>query len=238
MMNSSDPASVRSVTAAGKAKIVRGVIHGLLQGRWNGGDRLTEIETAELFRVSRTPVREALLELAAMGMVELRRNCGAVFYPFGVKELVDLYAVRALLEVEAASLAATRIDETTVDSLIARTESLRRQKKPDKDWRLDRELHAAIARASNNPRLAGEISRYAELVQTMREAVGRSSTIDIHSTSQGDHLRILRSLKQRDSEAAASSMRRHLDQASSSATKTLTRLRSKLATSREASLPT
>ena len=67
--------------AAGKFHVVRGVIHGLLKGRWQGGDRLTELEAAEWFKVSRTPVREAPVELAAVGIVQLRRNCGAIFLP-------------------------------------------------------------------------------------------------------------------------------------------------------------
>jgi DNA-binding GntR family transcriptional regulator len=201
---------------AGKARVGRGVIHGLLKGRWRGGDRLTEAEAAELFEVSRTPVREALLELASMGIVELRRNCGAIFLPFGEPELRDLYAVRSLLETEAARLAATRIDDALIDHLRTAFDQLRREQRPDNDWQLDRELHAAIAHAAGNPRLAAEIARYGDLVQTMREAVG-SVLADIHSTSLTDHLRILRCLKQRNPEAAAKAMRRHLAQAAESA---------------------
>jgi DNA-binding GntR family transcriptional regulator len=206
--------------AAGKARVVRGVVHGLLKGRWHGGDRLTEVETADLFKVSRTPVREALVELASLGIVELKRNCGAVFRPFGEKELRDLYAVRALLEIEAARLAATRMDEALIHQLKSSFEKLRRDRLPDKDWKLDRELHSAIAQAAGNPRLAGEIARYAALVQTMREAVG-TVLADIHSTSLIDHLRILRTLKQRDAESAGEAMRLHLDQAARSAVEAL-----------------
>jgi DNA-binding GntR family transcriptional regulator len=206
--------------AAGKARVVRGVVHGLLKGRWNGGDRLTEVETADLFKVSRPPVREALVELASLGIIELKRNCGAVFRPFGEKELRDLYAVRALLEIEAARLAATRMDEALIHQLKSSFEKLRRDRLPDKDWKLDRELHSAIAQAAGNPRLAGEIARYAALVQTMREAVG-TVLADIHSTSLTDHLRILRTLKQRDAESAGEAMRLHLDQAARSAVEAL-----------------
>ena len=201
---------------AGKARVVRGVIHGLLRERWKGGDRFTEVDAAELFKVSRTPVREALLELASMGIVELRRNCGAVLLPFGEKELQNLYAVRTLLEAEAARLAATRMDADCIDKLKTACTVLRREQRPANDWKLDRELHSSIAQASNNPRLAGEIARYGDLVQTMREAVGTVIS-DIHSTSLTEHLRILRCLKQRDPDAAAEAMRQHLTQAASSA---------------------
>jgi DNA-binding GntR family transcriptional regulator len=213
--------------AAGKARVVRGVVHELLKGRWAGGDRLPEVEAAARFKVSRTPVREALLELAAMGIVELRRNCGAIFRPFGLKELQDLYAVRSLLEVEAARLAATRMPYATVEALKAKFEKLRREGLPDTGWRLDRELHAAIAEAADNKRLAGEIARYGDLVQTVREAVG-VTVANIHSSSLNEHLRILNQIAKRDSDAAAEAMRRHLQQAADSAAKALGALRSRL----------
>jgi DNA-binding GntR family transcriptional regulator len=203
-------------STASKACVVRGVVHGLLRGRWQGGDRLTEADAAELFNVSRTPVREALLELASMGIVELRRNCGAILLPFGEKELRNLYGVRTLLEAEAARLAATRMDDTCIDKLKLAFTTLRREQLPDTDWKLDRELHTAIAHAADNPRLAGEIARYSDLVQTMREAVG-TVLADIHSASLTEHLRILRCLKQRDPDAASEAMRQHLAQAASSA---------------------
>jgi len=213
-MAKSPPSSHHST--AGKVCVVRGVIHGLLSGRWRGGDRLPEADAAEFFKVSRTPVREALLELASMGIIELRRNCGAVLLPFGEKELRNFYAVRTLLETEAARLAATRMNETCIDQLKIAFTTLRREQLTDTDWKLDRELHTAIANAADNPRLAGEIARYSDLVHTMRETVG-TVLADIHSASITEHLRILRCIKQRDSDAAAEAMRQHLAKAANSA---------------------
>jgi DNA-binding GntR family transcriptional regulator len=206
--------------AAGKARVVRGVVRGLLKGQWAGGDRLTEVETAELFQVSRTPVREALLELASMGIIELKRNCGAVFRPFGAKELMDLYAVRSLLEVEAARLAAKRISNATLEELIREFEALLRSGKPDTGWRLDLKLHGAVAEAAGNPRLADEIARYRDLVQTMRETVG-TTLANVHGTSVKEHLAILDQLQTRDPAGAAEAMRLHLLQAANSALEAL-----------------
>lgn len=216
----------RPASPPGKAQVVRGVIRGLLRGRWNGGDRLTEVKAADLFQVSRTPVREALLELAAMGIVELRRNCGAVFLPFGPQELKDIYAVRSLLEVEAARRSVTRTEASLVVRLQHSFEALRKEGRADRHWRLDRELHSAIARSCGNPRLAGEIARYGDLVQTVREAVGGILS-GIQSTSLAEHLQILRCFIAHDAEAAGEAMRLHLAQAAESATTALLKLRSK-----------
>ncbi|MCB1093201.1 MAG: GntR family transcriptional regulator, partial [Verrucomicrobiae bacterium] len=177
-----------------KQIVVRGLLQGLLSGEWQGGDRLTEAEACERYGVSRTPVREALLELQGLGFIELRRNCGAVFMPFGPEELREIYAVRSLLEVEATRLATRRLDRHRIDSMIAEFQHVRDGLASDPDWRLDREFHNAIARASGNRRLAAEISRYGDLVQTMRETVG-AQALGIQATTAGEHLAILDAMR-------------------------------------------
>ena len=201
---------------AGKAHVVSGVIHGLLQGRWRGGERLTEEAVAQIFSVSRTPVREALLELAAMGMVQLRRNCGAVLQPFGPQQLSEIYAVRTLLEAEAARLAAGKLPPAQLESLRTAFESLQKGNLPDEGWKLDQLLHTTIAAHSGNLRLAEEINRYTLLVQTMREAAGKVLS-GIQSTSIEEHLEILNRIGHADASGASAAMRKHLQQAERSA---------------------
>jgi len=208
---------------AGKAQVVRGVIHGLLHGRWTGGERLTEHSAAELFEVSRTPVREAFLELEALGMLELKRNCGAVLGAFGVRQLSELYSVRTLLELEAVRLASSRMDGEIIRRLISDFEVLQSTGADDEDWALDRALHFEIALASENLRLKSEISRYGTLVQTVREVVGKRFC-SVHSTSLEEHLNILHRLKAGDEAGAVEAMRRHLENARLSALATFSGL--------------
>lgn len=161
-------------------------------------------------------MREALLELAAMGMVQLRRNCGAVLQPFGPQQLSEIYAVRTLLEAEAARLAAGHLPLVQLQSLRRAFELLREANLPDEDWRLDQLLHTTIATHSGNRRLAEEINRYTLLVQTMREAAGRVLS-GIQSTSIEEHLEILNQIGNANAPAASAAMRKHLQQAEQSA---------------------
>lgn len=199
-----------------KGAVVRGLLEGLLSGEWQGGDRLTEAEACERFGVSRTPVREALLELQGLGLIELRRNCGAVFMAFGPDELREIYAVRSLLEVEATRLATGRLDRQRIESMMTEFQRIRESGGTDPGWRHDREFHATVARASGNRRLAAEIGRYGDLVQAMREIVG-TQALGIHATTADDHLAILQAMHAGDAPAAAEAMRSHLAQASDSA---------------------
>lgn len=208
--------SLPASSAAGKAAVVRGLIHGLLQGDCRGGDRVTEEQAAEQFGVSRTPVREALLELAGLGIIDLRRNCGALFRPLGPEELRELYSVRTLLEVEAARLAAGRMPDGLLRNLESVFARLAESGDEDPDWQHDRTLHAAIATASGNRRLADEIARYGHLVQTVRQCVGRQSH-RVHRITAMEHLRIIRALASGDPSSSAEAMRAHLTQAAESA---------------------
>lgn len=201
---------------ASKQLVVRGLLRELLEGSLQGGDRITEATAVERFGVSRTPVREAFLELQGLGLIELRRNCGAVVLSFGPGELRELYAVRLLLEVEAARLATPEISNEDLDRLRDDFAAIRRSGGGDPEWRHDRELHSLVARASGNRRLEAEISRYGDLVQAIREIVGEK-TSGIHTTSADEHLAIIEGLASRDPDKAASAMEVHLRQASDSA---------------------
>lgn len=205
--------------------MVRGLLTELMKGAWQSADRLTEAEACERFNVSRTPVREALFELQGLGLVELRRNCGAIIRPFGPSELRDIYAVRSLLEVEAARLAATRATRAQLTPLIAEFTQIRESGGVDPEWRLDRTLHDSIAEISGNPRLASEIRRYAALVQAMREIVGEQA-LGIHKTTADEHLAILKAIGSAKPRAAAEAMARHLAQASGSAIAAMEAIRS------------
>ena len=81
----------------------------ILEGELKPGERLRAEALAQRFGTSRTPIREALLQLEAHGLVEVEPNRGAVVKTFDRDDLRDLYEVRALIEPHAAALAATRI---------------------------------------------------------------------------------------------------------------------------------
>lgn len=213
--------------SASKAKVTRGLLEKLLDGTWRGGDRFTEALGSEAFGVSRTPVREALLDLQALGLIELRRNCGAVILPFDEADLREIYAVRSLLEVEAARLAAPEINSAEVISLILSFEQIRDSGGEDPNWEHDQQLHQLIAESSGNRRLATEIARYSTLVQTMREIVGERMQ-GIHSASADEHLAILQALRGRRSSVAARAMQDHLRQASDSAIAAMLEMRAGL----------
>lgn len=200
--------------------LVRRLLREMFEGRWAGGDRLVETELAERFGVSRTPVREAISELTAVGLVELRPNCGAVMRPFGPRQIEDIYDVRGLLEGEATRLACNRVDAREVKHLTSTFKQLLAERKRDDDWSrrawaVDRAMHELLATACGNRRLAEEIARYGRFAQVIREVVGNRSHAQEDAIRA--HLEILKALASKRPNASADAMRKHIRQAAQSA---------------------
>lgn len=89
----------------------------VLSGEIPSGARLRQEEIAREFGVSRTPVREALRQLQALGIAQVEHNRGAVVRAPTPRELREAYEVRAELEGLAAELAATRILDDQLERL-------------------------------------------------------------------------------------------------------------------------
>jgi GntR family transcriptional regulator, vanillate catabolism transcriptional regulator len=88
--------------------VVSGLQAMILSGTLKPGAKLREAELGDLFNVSRTPVREALVALETRGMVVYERNRGFSVRAFSLHDLRDSYELRAVLEGYASALAAQR----------------------------------------------------------------------------------------------------------------------------------
>lgn len=82
--------------------------HDILTLNIKPGQRLDETKLAEIHGVSRTPVREALRQLSAMGLVEMRPHRGTVARRFSLGEIVEMFEMMAIMEGICARLAAKR----------------------------------------------------------------------------------------------------------------------------------
>jgi DNA-binding GntR family transcriptional regulator len=189
------------------------ILGDIIRGKLPAGHRLVEQDLATQYNVSRTPIREALAELAAAGFIELRHNRGAILNPFGRKQLLDIYQLRTILESAATRLACGKINPLKLESLHVRLTLLSRQTDvPDWSKRamaLDRRLHDLISRHSENDRLMREISLLRGFLQAVRLAVGD------HQHAQrlaiADHLKIIDALMANDAQAAQDAMTAHLN---------------------------
>jgi DNA-binding GntR family transcriptional regulator len=195
--------------------VVRHLLMAIFQGEMPAGTRLVAKRLADSLGISPTPIREALVELAATGVVQLLHNRGAKVNPFGRQQLRDYFHVRRILEIEAARCVCGRIDAPTIRMLQQEMEDLRTTKsKVDAEWSrrataADRKLHDTIAANSGNARLAYEIRRYHVLMQCFREIANHGGQFQRQGVEE--HLSILEAIAAQSAERAAAAMSRHIE---------------------------
>ncbi|RYY27712.1 MAG: FadR family transcriptional regulator [Sphingomonadales bacterium] len=193
------------------------------------GDRLpSEARLAELFGMSRTIVREALVRLAADGITEARRGAGSYVkrrpserlgshVPMeGLAGTLGTYEVRFVLEAEAARLAAQRRSHQQMDAIDDALEALRgallsSAPAHDEDWL----LHRAIAEATGNSAFVSIFDNLQqEVIRILRAGVdiSRSRPPEVIGAMMEEHDAIVDAIRAGDGDGAALAMRWHLSQ--------------------------
>ncbi|BDA86509.1 GntR family transcriptional regulator [Aureimonas sp. SA4125] len=180
-------------------------------GQRAAGERLDESEIANRFGVSRTPVREAINQLASIGMVEQIRHRGAFVRRVGIGEMVEMFEVMAELEGLAGRLAARRIDGAALAKLQLRLEDCRQaaaRNDPDAYYYENERFHAAIYAASANTFLQGEAGRLHQRLKPFRRLQLRVA----HRMRQSllEHETIVAAIAAGDGPAAEHALRLHI----------------------------
>jgi DNA-binding GntR family transcriptional regulator len=179
--------------------------HAILEGVLQPGERLRAEALAQRFGTSRTPVREALLQLEAQGLVEVEPNRGAVVKAFDAADLLDLYELRALLEPAAAARAATRIQ----DSDIARLEELTDDAAaPEQQMAANEQFHRIIVEAADSPRLQAAMRAASGIPRAFRSSFWHDA--GQRAESLMCHRRLIDAFSARDAQLAEAVMRMHI----------------------------
>ena len=207
-----------------QTRIVRPLLRSIFTGEIPGGTRLVEQEMATRLQISRAPVREALQEIANMGLIEIRPNRGAVVCPFTASTVRGIYRVRRALESDAAFLAAGRIPSELIEKWERTFEDLLVNRTATHAWseraiESDENFHEMIATHSEIPRLAREIHRYHLLVEEIRETLGARYSFQEEAVAQ--HVAVLKALKSGSGEVAEQAMRDHISDAAEHAVHTI-----------------
>lgn len=129
------------------------IVTGVLQP----GERLDEQTLAARFGVSRTPIREALMQLASAGLVLLQARRGAFVASLSLREVIERFEVMAALEGACGALAARRLTEAERARLLQAHEACRQQADggdTDAYYYANERFHQALYAASHNHYLA------------------------------------------------------------------------------------
>ncbi len=192
----------------------------ILDGTVKPGEWLRQEALSRRYGVSQTPVREALKQLAAEGLVEDVAYRGVRVVDLCRGDVEDLYACRALMECRAARFAAANITDSEVDELELLYLQMRRCPVPDglREYReLNRKFHAVIIAASRRSFLVRNLTQLWSAFPTMLWSnippVARTSAPGRDEPDTAEHAEIVAAFRQRDPERAARAVRHHIEAA-------------------------
>jgi DNA-binding GntR family transcriptional regulator len=180
-------------------------------GKLSPGSALDEATLIEQYGVSRTPVREALIQLAAQGWIEIRPRRGAVVSSISPARLIEMFEVMGELEAMCGRLAARRMSDAERAELVAAhqaCEKARAENDSDTYFYCNERFHAVIYTGSHNGFLGEQAMQlhrrlrpYRRLQLRVRHRMG---------TSFKEHNVIVHAIVTGDAEAAAQSLREHV----------------------------
>ncbi len=189
----------------------------IINGHLPPNERLMEIQLAEEMGVSRTPVREAIRKLELEGLVIMIPRKGAYVAGLSLKDIADVFEVRAALEGLAAGLAAERITEEEMEQLersLVKVSELTELDDLDELINVDTDFHDALYKASRNERLV-------QIVSNLREQIQRFRTTSLAQPGRikdalEEHKKIVEAVSDRNIELAQALAQSHIENAESS----------------------
>jgi DNA-binding GntR family transcriptional regulator len=200
--------------------IVQSLLSEVFQGQIRAGTHLVTQDLAVRFAVSHTPIREALIALAGIGIVDLLPNRGAIVRKVTAQDVREVCQVRRALECEATRSACGRIDLAELHDLANALQQLMnigptsRLAFVEEARSVDSRLHDLIADSCGNAFLAKELSRLKMLFRAFRDVAWEKDEArsDSHRLAEeaGEHLAIVESLLSGNPKTAAKAMAKHI----------------------------
>jgi len=183
----------------------------ILRRELKPGQRLVEAEIARQMGISRAPVREALRQLEAEGLVVSEPHRGAFVAQFTSKDMWEVYTLRAILERLATTLATRSAGEETIarlNQLVGNMETAVRENDIPRLVELDMAFHECLCRASGHARLlkiwlsmAAQIRMFMDLVPTVYISPEEVVTY---------HTQVLKLIRQGQAEQAGETLYHHI----------------------------
>ena len=214
MTQKPNPLSSIKVNGPIPAHLARSVIEetlrsAILDGRLPCGIALRQQDLADLFGVSRMPVREALRQLEAQALLNVVAHKGAVVAALVQGDAVETYALRILLESEALRLSVPLLEASDLEHAARYIDELETEHDYSEIGRLNRLFHMSLYAKAPNKRLLklveDGLNEEERFLRFNLEAMG------LGKLSQEDHRAMLRAAEERDVEGSVKLLTYHLN---------------------------
>jgi DNA-binding GntR family transcriptional regulator len=200
----------------------------IIRGEIPEGAQLRQDAIANQYRVSRIPVREALRQLDAEGLIAIVPNRGAVVPALSPEDIEELFSIRALLEPEVLKLSIPHLTEedfTEAEAVLRKyVRELRREDHVSGWGRMNWQFHSILYSRANQPRSMA-------IIRNVNNSGERYTRLQLYLThgmkrANEEHHRILELCRQREVSAASQLLREHIQYAGESLKQALEQKRS------------
>ena len=195
-------------------KIYHNLRSDILTGIFKDKEELKENTIAKRYGVSRTPVREAIRQLALEGLVDTIPNKGAFVHSIHQKDVNDAYAMRSLLEGLAARWAVANITKEQLEEMeeiLYMSEYHRKKENWEQVYKCDNKFHDLLYAASGSYLLEHTLSTLHEYVQKVRKFVLTDE--ERAKISFEEHGEILNAIRNKQADEAEKLAVRHMEKA-------------------------
>jgi DNA-binding GntR family transcriptional regulator len=178
--------------------------------RLRPGERIQELEVAQLLGVSRTPVREAIKVLTAEGLVELLPLRGAIVKAFSAKDARDMLEVIALLETHAGERAC-QADPARIDVILQMHQEMKvlfEERERLAYFALNQRIHEALIALADNDTLSMTHATLSKRMRSLRYS--GNSTPENWTAAMAEHEQMMTALAARDGQALSRIMGEHI----------------------------
>lgn len=192
--------------------VYRVLREGIVSGELAGGTQLKQDEISAALNVSHIPVREALRQLEAQGLVTIHPNRGASVTQLSLDTLVNMMEIRAAISVSMLRSAVPVMTEADFDELSEIIEEQRRETDPTQHELLNYKFHDVFSRCAKN-RVADVLMEilHANIDRYLRDAFYSDDAS--REFSINEHEKILTACRARDVEQAAALLQQHIMEA-------------------------
>lgn len=180
----------------------------ILHGRFKSKQALRQDEIAAAFGVSKIPVREALIQLKAEGLVTFVPNRGAVVSELSPAEVDEIFTMRIALETVALGRAIPHLTVARLAQAESILQTIDYESNPVRWGELNWEFHATLYEAANLPRLLEQVKILH--IQVARYLIIYLAGLDYQTVSQREHREILEACRQGNIAAAVAGLEQHL----------------------------
>ena len=185
----------------------------ILTGELIAGEKLTEQRICDRYKVSRTPVREALRQLEKESLIENIPNRGAFVIGFSNQDILDMFDLRASYEVLAVEWAIERMTDKELEAFEETFEFVEfytMKKDIEKMLNININFHRNLHHATHNRMIQQTLSSYQLYIKyTNRRTYDNPE--EYLSTVLEEHRRIVEAVKSRNTELGISAMREHME---------------------------